>query len=52
MSGKPDTWHGSRIRSSSGDMVEATKLNWPIGQRCLQNVAPLKTESIASAAPK
>ena len=39
-------------RNSSGDIVEATKLNWPIGQRYLQNVAPVNTRSIASAAAK
>ena len=39
-------------RTSSGDTVDATKLNWPIGQRYLQNVAPENTTSIASAAPK
>ena len=42
----------SRTRSSSGDIVEATKLNWPIGQSYLQNVAPVKTVSTTSAATK
>ena len=35
----------SRTRISSGDTVDARKLNWPTGQRCLQNVAPLNTRS-------
>jgi hypothetical protein len=30
----------SFARISSGDSVEATKLNWPTGQTCLQNEAP------------
>ena len=34
------------------DSAEAVKLNWPIGQRYLQNVAPVNIRSMASAAPK
>jgi hypothetical protein len=41
-----------RTCTSVGDIVDATKLNCPIGHRYLQNVAPLKTRSIAIAAPK
>ena len=43
---------GWRTRSSSGDTVEATKLNWPMGHKYLQNVAPVKTRSTDSAATK
>ena len=42
----------SRTCTSSGDSVEATKLNWPIGQTHLQNDAFLKTPSTARAATK
>ena len=42
----------STMRSSVGDIVEAAKLNWPIGQRCLQKDAPLKTVSMTMARPK
>ena len=30
-----------RTRSSNGDIVDATKLNWPIGQKYLQKLAPV-----------
>ena len=43
---------GCRTCSSSGDIVDATKLNWPMGQRYLQKVAPVNCRSIASAAAK
>ena len=43
---------GWRTCTSSGDTVDATKLNCPIGQRYLQNVAPVKTRSTSNAAPK
>ena len=43
---------GCRTCSSSGDIVDATKLNWPMGQRYLQKVAPVNRRSIASAAAK
>ena len=44
-----DVWHDlhvsrSTIRSSVGDIVEAVKLNWPIGQTYLQNDAPEKSD--------
>src|SRR6185369_7907396 len=42
----------SRTETSSGEAVAATKLNWPIGQTNLQNVACLKIESITSAPAK
>ena len=42
----------SFTRSSSGDIVEAMKLNWPIGQRYLQKEAPVKTVSTTSAEAK
>ena len=50
-------WHvpqtaGSRTRSSSGESVDAAKLNWPIGHRCLQKLAPVNTRSITRAAAK
>ena len=47
-------WHvdASRTLSSSGDIVEAMKLNWPIGQKYLQKLAPLKVRSTTSAEAK
>ncbi len=42
----------SRTFTSSGERVEATKLNWPIGQTHLQNEAFLKTPSTTRAAAK
>src|SRR5919106_1419819 len=42
----------SRTATSSGEAVEATKLNCPMGQTNLQNVACLNTESISSAPAK
>ena len=43
-------WSFDRI--SSGDSVEATKLNWPTGQTCLQNEAPLNSVSTTIAPAK
>ena len=37
---------------SSGDSVEARKLNWPTGQTCLQNDAPLNSVSTTIAPAK
>ena len=42
----------SRTRTSRGETVEATKLNWPSGQTHLQNEASLNTESTARAVAK
>ena len=39
-------------RSSTGDTVDATKLNCPIGHTCLQNTAPANSMSTAIAAMK
>jgi len=47
-------WHTSplRTRSSNGDMVDATKLNWPIGQTYLQKLAPVNIMSTTIADAK
>ena len=42
----------SRTLNSSGDIVEAMKLNWPIGQTYLQKLAPVKIRSTTSAETK
>ena len=39
----------SRTPISSGDSVDAMKLNWPTGQTNLQNVAPVNVRSTSSA---
>jgi hypothetical protein len=43
---------GSATFTSRGERVEATKLNWPMGQTHLQNEAFLNRPSTASAPPK
>ena len=50
-------WHdwqvpGRRTRISSGDSVEAMKLNCPTGHTYLQKLAPANPTSMASAAAK
>ena len=47
-------WHtpSSRTPISSGDSVDAMKLNWPTGQTNLQNDAPVNVRSTSSATPK
>ena len=42
----------SRTRTSSGETVEAAKLNWPMGQTHFQKGAFLKVESTITAPPK
>ncbi len=42
----------SRTVTSSGERVEAMKLNWPMGQTHLQNEAFLNRPSTARAPPK
>src|ERR687889_813860 len=49
---QPSQTFRSRAFTSSGETVEATKLNWPSGQTNLQNEACLKKESTRSAPAK